>query len=96
MWFEVMERRFINYLAHLYQNVPISIYALSLGILVLGVVMAYTIKSYRQGRKIILWLITTEYIFLLFYKTVILRSYTETTGPNFMPFWSYGAIQMGV
>lgn len=90
-----MEKRFVDYLDGLYPDIPASVYVVLSFFFLLCAVLAYSTRGFRQGNKIVIWLITMEYIFLIFYVTVIQRPYSERINHNFMPFWSYGAIQNG-
>lgn len=90
-----MKEEFKQYILSLYQDIPTYVYEGLLSVFCLGVVLFVAWKGIKTGLRYSAILLLVEYIFLLFCSTVIFRSYNESQGHDFHPFWSYKAIQEG-
>lgn len=90
-----MRDLFIRYLVNLYQDVPTSVYEGLLSVLCLGAVVLIAFKGISKGLKFSAGLLAIEYVILVYCVTVVFRECTENVGHNFMPFWSYEAIENG-
>lgn len=91
-----MNDLFSQYVAGLFQNVPMSAYEGLLSIFCVGTVFILTFTGFRKGLKHIWRLLLVEYVLMLFCLTVFFREASEAiSGHDFHPFWSYSAIQQG-
>ena len=86
-----MREQFQQYLVNLNREVPVpmSLYEGMLSLLCLGTTVIIVFYGLKRGWRKIAGLLLVEYIFVIYCSTVIFRSYAETRGHNFMPFWSY-------
>lgn len=89
-----MKDVFRQYLIDLYMSVPLGLYVALLIIFFVGV-FAFVLGSKRNRWRKICCLLLVEYLFLLFSSTVFFRQDPKLIGYEFMPFWSYKAIQTG-
>lgn len=46
----------------------------------------------KNWHKVIAWMCVAGYVFVILYKTVLIRSAADVFNYNFNPFWSYAAI----
>ena len=90
-----MREQFRQYIINLYQDIPTEVYEGLLSVFCLGVVVFIAWKGFKIGLRYSVALLSIEYIFLLFCSTVIFRTPGETRQYDFLPFWSYKAIQEG-
>ena len=90
-----MREEFKQYLISLYQDIPQEVYEGILSIFSLGLVIFIAWKGFKTGLRYSAILLLVEYVFLLFCSTVIFRTPGETRQYDFLPFWSYKAIQEG-
>jgi len=87
---------FKQYILNLYQNVPSEVYEGLLSLLCIGTVGFFVILGWKRGWKKVLDLLLAEYVFLIYYSTVICRKVSEgITGHNLTLFWSFEAIKNG-
>ena len=80
---------FEEYVRALYQDIPIGVCEGLLMILCLGVAANIGFYGWKRGWPKIAGLALVEYVFLIYCSTVVYRTYLETRGHNFVPFWSY-------
>lgn len=85
-----MKEEIKQYVDSLYQDVPTSVYEGLLSVFCLGAVIIIGLYGWNQGWRKIAGLLLVEYVFLIYYSTVIIRTKVEGVGYNFHPFWSYG------
>lgn len=90
-----MRKSFEDYIIRLYRGVPISVYEGLAVVFCIGIVVTLAFWGLKKGLRYLSRLLLAEYVFLLFCKTVFVRSFNEELGYNFHPFWSYTAIQEG-
>lgn len=79
----------------LYQKVPLYMYEILVIVLCLGTVLLLAIYGGKKGLRYLLMLILAEYVFLLFYMTVFIRTFNKKHGFDYRPFWSYEAFLNG-
>lgn len=91
-----MRELFVKYIIDLYQDVPTLVYEGLLLIFCIGTVVLIAIKGFSKGLKFSTGLLTIEYILLIYCATVVFRDCSENVGHNFIPFWSYKAIEKGI
>ena len=90
-----MRKLLEDYIIKLYRDVPISVYEGMAIVFCIGAVVMMAFLGLKKGLQYLSGLLLAEYVFLLFYKTVLVRSFNEKLGHDFHPFWSYTAIQEG-
>lgn len=90
-----MSEEFKHYVISLYQDIPQEVYEGLLSVFCLGLVVFIAWKGFKTGLQYSVSLLLIEYIFLIFCSTVIFRATGETRQYDFLPFWSYKAIQEG-
>ncbi len=90
-----MKELFVRYIIDLYQDVPTSVYKGLLLVFCFGTVVLIALKGIREGWKLSAGLLAIEYIVLVYCATVIFRPSVDVFGYNFVPFWSYEAIDNG-
>lgn len=90
-----MRELFVKYIIDLYQDVPISIYEGLFSVFCLGAVVLIALKGFSKGLKFSAGMLAIEYVILIFCATVVFRGYSENVGHDFLPFWSYKAIENG-
>lgn len=90
-----MKELFGKYLLGLYQHVPIEVKVSLLLFFFLGVVVILVYKREQCRWRFIAGLIFIEFVALLYCSMVIFRSSYVNPKYNFLPFWSYTAIQEG-
>lgn len=90
-----MSEEFKHYVISLYQDIPQEVYEGLLSVFCLGLVVFIAWKGFKTGLRYSAILLLVEYVFLLFCSTVIFRATGETRQYDFLPFWSYKAIQEG-
>jgi len=90
-----MREQFRTYIVSLYQDIPTEVYEGLLSVFCIGLVVFIAWKGFKAGLRYSAILLLVEYIFLLFFSTVIFRTSGETRQYDFHPFWSYKAIQEG-
>lgn len=90
-----MREQFEQYIVSLYQDIPQEVYEGLLSVFSLGLVIFIAWKGFKTGLRYSAILLLVEYVFLLFCSTVIFRATGETRQYDFLPFWSYKAIQEG-
>lgn len=84
-----------DYVISLYQDIPVIVYAgLSLAFL-FGTIAFIAYEGVKCGWRKIVGLILVEYAILIYCSTVVFRSSSEATGYEYIPLWSYSAIQEG-
>lgn len=84
-----------EYLASLYQDIPVTVYEGMLSILCLGFVVIIVFCGLKRGWRKIAGLLLVEYLFLLFCSTIVFRATSEVQKYDWEPFWSYQAIEEG-
>lgn len=84
-----------NYIEKLYYSTPISIYEGLFIFFCLGTIFLMFRKGFKKGVRLSLGLLACEYVLLIYCSTVFFRKTVETVGYNYIPFWSYTAIQGG-
>ena len=90
-----MKEQILDYFVSLYKDIPMAVYEGLLSVLCLGVVIILACYGLKRGWRKIVWLILAEYVFVIYCSTVIFRTAADGNGHEFMPFWSYEAIQDG-
>lgn len=86
----------VDYLVNLYQDVPESLYVSLAALLCLGIVLICTILGIKRGIRYIIKLFFIEYVCLIYCSTVLYRSVNVEQRFNYIPFWSYTAMQEGL
>lgn len=84
-----MKEEIKQYVVSLYQDVPTEVYEGLLSVFCLGSVVIIGLYGCKRGWRKIAGLLLVEYVFLIYYSTVIIRTKAEGVGYNFHPFWSY-------
>ena len=84
-----MRDEFEQYIISLYKDIPQEVYEDLLSVFCLVVVLFVAFKGIRTGFRWSSVLLLIEYIFLLFYSTVIFRPTGEARQYDYHPFWSY-------
>lgn len=90
-----MKQLIWEYIASLYQDIPVTVYEGMLSVLCLGVVVFIAFYGLKRGWRKIAGLLLLEYVFLLFCSTVLFRAAAEVRRYDWVPFWSYKAINEG-
>jgi glycopeptide antibiotics resistance protein len=91
-----MKEQFRQYVINLYQDVPTEVYEGLLSVFCLGTVGLFVFFGWKRGWRKVAGLLLAEYVFLIYSSTVICRIIAEGgAGHNFVPFWSYEAINNG-
>lgn len=90
-----MREQFRTYIVRLYQNIPTEVYEGLLSVFCLGLVLLLVFCGIKKGLRYSSILLLIEYVFLLFCSTVIYRIVGEIRQYDFLPFWSYQALQDG-
>ena len=84
-----MWEQFKIYFTNQFSSLPTAIYIGLLLILFVVSVVIFAINGLKNGWRKVARLMLTEYLFLVFYMTVFMRSVMEEKRFNFFPFWSY-------
>jgi len=90
-----MKELFKRYINDLYHDIPTSVYVGLLSVFCLGLMALIAIRGLEKGLKSSTMLLAIEYILLIFCGTVIFRPSVDVFGYNYIPFWSYEAIDNG-
>lgn len=90
-----MRELFVKYIIDLYQDVPTSVYKGLLLVFCIGAVGLIALKGFSKGRRLSAGLLAIENVLLIYCATVIFRPSVDVFGYNFIPFWSYEAIENG-
>lgn len=90
-----MRELFVKYIIDLYHDVPTSVYEGLLSVFCLGSVVLIALKGFSKGLKFSAAMLAIEYVILIYCATIIFREYSENVGYDFVPFWSYEAIENG-
>lgn len=92
---DMMKMWLPHYIGELYKDVPSDVYEGLASIICAIAVFAFFIKGVKRGCNIVFSALIVEYIVLIYGATVLFRPYSEESGYNFTPFWSYYEIQGG-
>jgi glycopeptide antibiotics resistance protein len=84
-----------DYVISLYRDIPVIVYEGLLLAFLLGTIAFIAYDGVKCGWRKIVGLILVEYVILIYCSTVIFRSSSEATGYEYIPLWSYMAIQEG-
>ncbi len=84
-----------RYYSRLYRNISAEVFELLLLVFGICTVVIIIIWGWTNGWKKVIGLLLVEYVFLIYYSTVIIRKVKEGVEHNFCPFWSYEAIRNG-
>ena len=90
-----MKDIFIRYVIFAYQDIPTSVYEGFISLFCLGLIALIAIKGLAKGLKSSSKLLAIEYILFIFCTTVFFRPSVDVFIYNFIPFWSYEAIDKG-
>lgn len=90
-----MKELFQQYFVNLYKDIPVEVYEGLLAVFCICTVVSLVTLGIKKGLRLSAGLFLIEYIVLLFCSTVFFRQSAESRGHNFLPFWSYTAIQEG-
>lgn len=91
----IVDVRTVRFLESVLKDIPNGLYIGAAVVLCIGAFIAYYRKGVNQGTKVILGLLAAEYVVLLLCSTVFYRPFNESVGHDFMPLWSYQAIENG-
>ena len=90
-----MKEQIAEYVFSLCRDIPMAVYEGLLSVLCLGVVVIIVCYGLKRGWRKIAGLILAEYVFVIYFSTVIYRTAADGNGHEFRPFWSYEAIESG-
>lgn len=81
--------QFKQYFINLYQDIPQEAYKFLFAIFCVGACLFFVCKRGKMKFRFFIVLLLIEYIFLLFYSTIIHRTTVAVKRYDFHPFWSY-------
>lgn len=87
--------KFRDFISYSFRNVPTSIIVGLVLAFILGSILFVTVLGWKKGMKWSAGWLLVEYLFLLLYLTVFVRSTQAEWTYNLSPFWSYQAIREG-
>ena len=90
-----MKEQIAEYGVSLYRDIPMAVYEGLLSVFCLGVVFIIACYGWKRSWRKVVGLLLAEYVFVIYCSTVIFRTPADGNGHNFMPFWSYEAIENG-
>ena len=87
--------KFRDFISYSFRNVPTSLIVGLILAFILGSILFVTVLGWKKGMKWSAGWLLVEYLFLLLYLTVFVRSTQAEWTYNLSPFWSYQAIREG-
>ncbi len=87
--------KFRDFISYSFRNVPTSLIVGLILAFILGSILFVTVLGWKKGMKWSAGWLLVEYLFLLLYLTVFVRSAQAEWTYNLSPFWSYQAIREG-
>ena len=87
--------KFLDFISYSFRNVPTSFIVGLVLAFILGSILSVTVLGWKKGMKWSAGWLLVEYLFLLLYLTVFVRSTQVEWTYNLSPFWSYQAIREG-
>ena len=88
-----MKELFWRCVVDLYNDIPMGLYEGLLSIFCLGGVGLLALQGLKRGWRKVSGLLLIEFVFLIYSSTVIYRDFSSEQKHDFMPLWSYWALQ---